>query len=71
MFGKTRYNFWLDATIFVAFLITAITGLLLWLVVPHEQGSQTLLLELARRTWVAQVGTSATPSRPMTMGTST
>jgi hypothetical protein len=52
VFGKTRYNFWLDATIFVAFLITAITGLLLWLVVPHEQGSQTLLLELARRTWV-------------------
>ena len=53
MFNKTKYNFWLDATIFIAFLITAITGLLLWLVIPHEQGSQALsLLGLSRRTWV-------------------
>jgi len=53
VFNKTKYNFWLDATIFIAFLITAITGLLLWMVLPHEQGSQALsLLGLSRRTWV-------------------
>jgi hypothetical protein len=53
VFSKTKYNFWLDATIFITFLITAVTGLLLWLVIPHEQGSQALsLLGLSRRTWV-------------------
>lgn len=53
MFGKTKFNFWLDVTIFAAFLVTAITGLLLWLALPHTQSSQTLtFLKFTRSTWV-------------------
>jgi hypothetical protein len=53
MFGKTKFNFWLDVTIFTAFLVTAITGLLLWLVIPSGRGSQAFtFLGLTRHTWV-------------------
>jgi len=54
VFSKTKYNFWLDPTIFIAFLITAATGLPLWLAIPHGQGSSQALslLGLSRRTWV-------------------
>lgn len=53
MFGKTRFNFWLDITILIALLITAITGLLLWLVLPHGPGSQSFIfLGLTRGTWI-------------------
>jgi hypothetical protein len=53
MFGKTRFNFWLDVTILIAFLITAITGLLLWLVLPHGPGSHSFIfLGLTRGTWI-------------------
>ena len=33
--SKTQGNFWLDIAIFVAFLITTITGFVIWLVIPH------------------------------------
>jgi fucose 4-O-acetylase-like acetyltransferase len=53
MFGKTKTNFWLDIVIFTAFLATAITGLLLWLVIPGGRGSGNLIfLGLTRHTWV-------------------
>ena len=53
MFGKTRLNFWFDVTIFIAFLITAATGLLLWLVIPGGGGSGWFIfLGLTRREWV-------------------
>jgi hypothetical protein len=53
VFGKTKYNFWLDAAIFVAFLITAVTGLLLWLAISHGPGGQALSpLGWSRHTWV-------------------
>jgi hypothetical protein len=53
MFGKTRFNFWLDVSIFTTFVVTAITGLLLWLVIPHGRESQSLIfLGLTRSTWV-------------------
>ncbi len=53
MSGKTRFNFWFDITILIAFLITAISGLLLWLVLPHGRGSQSFIfLGLTRHTWI-------------------
>jgi NO-binding membrane sensor protein with MHYT domain len=38
MMNKTKHNFWLDVTIFVALLITVTTGFLSWQVIPHELG---------------------------------
>jgi cytochrome b len=53
MFGKTKDNFWLDVTIFTLFLATALTGLLLWLVLPDGRGSgNTIFLGLTRNTWI-------------------
>lgn len=53
MVGKTRFNFWLDITILTAFLITAITGLLLWLALPDGPGSRSFIfLGLTRQTWI-------------------
>ena len=53
MFGKTSFNFWLDITILIAFMITAITGLLLWLVLPHGPGTQSFIFfGLTRGTWI-------------------
>jgi hypothetical protein len=50
---KTRFNFLLDAVIFAAFLVTAFTGLLLWLVLPGGPGSRwTTWLALTRQTWI-------------------
>jgi hypothetical protein len=50
---KTRFNFLLDALIFVAFLVTTFTGLLLWLGLPDGPGSGwTTWLDLTRHTWV-------------------
>jgi hypothetical protein len=50
---KTRFNFLLDAVIFVAFLATTFTGLLLWLVLPDGPGgSWATWLGLTRYTWV-------------------
>ena len=36
--NRTERNFWLDMSIFAALAITAITGILLWLVNPHSLG---------------------------------
>jgi hypothetical protein len=53
MFGKSRFNFWLDISILIAFLVTAITGLLLWLTIPHGPGTRNLVtLGLTRQTWI-------------------
>ena len=50
MISKTEHNFWLDVTIFVVLLITAITGFLLWLVIPHQL--DIVFLWFSRRAWV-------------------
>ena len=53
MFGKTKTNFWFDLTIFALFLVTALTGLLLWLVLPGGQGhSNVIWLGLTRHSWL-------------------
>ncbi len=53
MVGKAKLTFWFDLTIFTAFLSTALTGLLLWLILPSGRGSgQLIYLGLTRRTWV-------------------
>jgi hypothetical protein len=54
MFGKTRFNFWFDVTIFITFLVTAGTGLLLWLVIPGGgRGSgEFIFLGLTRHSWI-------------------
>lgn len=49
--NKTEHNFWLDVTIFVALLITTITGFLLWLVIPHKL--DIIFLGFSRNMWVA------------------
>ena len=48
--SKTERNFWLDVILFVALLITTVTGLFLWLVIPHTVGLE--YLGLARKGWV-------------------
>ena len=48
---QTKRNFWLDVTIFIALLITTITGFVLWLVIPHKL--DIVFLEFSRRVWVA------------------
>lgn len=48
---QTQHNFWLDVTIFVALLITAATGVGLWLVIPRELDAD--LFGFSRSTWVA------------------
>jgi hypothetical protein len=48
---KTEQNFWLDVTIFVALLITTMTGFILWLVIPHKL--DIVFLGFSRSMWVA------------------
>jgi hypothetical protein len=50
MMNKTKHNFWLDMTMFVTFLVSAVTGFLLWRVIPHEAG--ITYLEFPRSVWV-------------------
>jgi hypothetical protein len=50
MTNKTKRNFWLDVTIFVAFLITATTGFLLWRVISHDIGM--VFLRFPRSFWI-------------------
>ena len=50
MMNKTKRNFWLDEAILIAFLITAITGFVLWRVIPHESG--IAILGLSRSVWI-------------------
>ena len=53
MLSKIKINFWLDLAIFAAFMATAVTGLLLWLIIPAGQGNgATVLFGLTRREWV-------------------
>lgn len=49
--SKTEKNFWLDITIFVALLITTLTGFLLWLVIPHTL--DIFFFGFSRSTWVS------------------
>jgi hypothetical protein len=54
LFGKTKSNLWLDITIFIAFITTTITGLLLWLVLPEGPGSRSaILLGLTKESWIS------------------
>ena len=48
--SKTERNFRLDVTIFVALLITTITGFILWLVIPHKL--DIAFLGFSRSVWV-------------------
>jgi Domain of unknown function (DUF4405) len=48
--SRTAHNFWLDVTIFVALLITNITGFILWLVIPNKLG--IIFLGFSRIAWV-------------------
>jgi hypothetical protein len=50
MTNKTKYNFWLDVTIFVALLITATIGFILWLVIPNKP--DIVFLGFSRSEWV-------------------
>ena len=43
-------NFWLDIGLFVAFLATAFTGLLLWLLIPHQTAA--VFLRSSRHFWL-------------------
>lgn len=54
MIGKTKFNFWFDGAIFTAFVITAVTGLMLWLLIPGGgRGSENqIFLDMTRRTWI-------------------
>jgi len=53
MYGNTKFNFWFDISIFIAFIITAITGVLLWLVIPSGPGSGWIIFAgLTRQEWV-------------------
>lgn len=50
--AKTKTNFWLDLTILIAFSMTTLTGLLLWLVLPGGRGAGgVILFGLTRPTW--------------------
>jgi hypothetical protein len=53
MYGKTKFNFWFDVTIFITFAVTAIIGLMLWLIIPSGRGSGWLVFfGLTRHQWV-------------------
>ena len=47
---QTERNFWLDVSIFVTFLSTAFTGILLWLVISHQAAAAFLGFD--RRFWL-------------------
>jgi Domain of unknown function (DUF4405) len=49
--SRAEQNYVLDATIFVALLITTITGLILWLVIPRI--FDVVFLGFSRNVWVA------------------
>lgn len=49
--SKTEQNYWLDAIIFAALLITILTGFILWLVIHHKV--VILFLGFSRGVWVS------------------
>jgi hypothetical protein len=54
MISKYKWNAWLDAAIFMAFVVTTITGVLLWLALPTGSGSNYYIYwGLSKSTWVA------------------
>jgi hypothetical protein len=56
---QTNRNLWLDAGIFAAFLLTAFTGISLWLLAPHQ--SVDPFLGLSRHSWlIAHIGSGLT-----------
>jgi hypothetical protein len=53
MISKTKWNKWLDAVIFIALVLTAWTGLILWLILPDGRGSgYSLFLGVPKSIWV-------------------
>lgn len=53
MKGKNKFNFWLDITVLTGFVGSALTGILLWLILPHERGSDsTAFWGITRSSWV-------------------
>ena len=53
MNGKNRFNFWLDLSALLGFIITALTGVILWLVIPHGRGSDYLtFVSISRAAWI-------------------
>jgi hypothetical protein len=48
---QTERNFWLDGSLFVTFLATVFTGLLLWRVRPHSDNS--VFAGIDRAVWLA------------------
>ena len=50
MMKKTKQNFWLDETIFMVFLISSITGFVLWRIISPEFG--IAFLWFPRRVWI-------------------
>ncbi len=50
MNNKTTSNFWLDVTIFLAFVLSVTTGVLLWWGIPHQPGID--FLGFPRALWV-------------------
>ena len=47
----TERNFWLDVGLFVTFLSTVFTGLLLWWLIPHQAAAA--FLGFTRQLWLA------------------
>lgn len=47
---QTERNFWLDVILFVTFLATVYTGLLLWLFIPHQAAA--IYLGFDRHFWL-------------------
>lgn len=53
MISNTKWNAWLDAVIFITFVLTALTGVILWLILPDGSGSSySLFLGISKSTWV-------------------
>ncbi len=53
MIGKAKFNFYLDAIIFAAFLVAGLTGVLFWMLLPEGQGSSRyVFLALRKSSWV-------------------
>ncbi len=48
--NQTKRNFWLDVSIFATFALTAFTGLLLWLLIPHQ--ADAAFLGFDRHFWL-------------------
>ena len=47
---QTERNFWLDISLFVTFLLAVFTGLLLWVLIPHQ--SAAVFLGFNRHSWL-------------------